>query len=538
MSDMPDPSEVASTDVQADTVGHLVRERAKTHGDQTAVMHKDDELTYEQLEERSNRVANGLRELGVEPGDHVAVNLTNRLEYLDIWFGISKLGATMVPLNVALKGPMLEHNLDDSDSSVLFVQDDLADPFLEVRDDLTGLEEVVLLGDHDGLPDAHAYEGLLDASDSSTEIPRVGSDPATIIYTSGTTGAPKGVVLPHHSYINTGSWFVRTCRITPDDVPFTTLPMFHVNAQQTTTVGSIVAGVPFALETKFSPSSYLDQIRDYGATVFNYIGSIIPLLYKQPEQPDDADNPARLGIGAAAPEEIWADFEERFDVTLIEGYGLTETGTVCTVNPPDAVKRGTIGPAIDYMEVTVVDPDTDQELPPGETGEIVVRPKEPYSMMLEYYERPEATVEAWRNLWFHTGDLGVRDEDGYLKFVDRMSYAIRRRGENVSSFFVQQAIDEHPDVLESAVYGVPSDFDDNEDEVKADVVLQEGASVDPEELIEWCAERLPYFAVPRYIEFRDGFPKTATERTRKFKLRERGVEDAWDREEAGVEVPR
>lgn len=538
MSQMPDPSDVADTSVDADTVGHLVRERAKTHGDATAVKHQDQTVTYDELETRSNRVANGLAELGVEPGDHVAVDLTNRLEYLDIWFGISKLGATMVPLNVALKGPMLEHNLDDSDSSVLIVEESLLDPVLEVHDELSKLQEIVLLGDHDGLADATSYQALLDAADTPSDVPVRGSDPATIIYTSGTTGPPKGVVLPHHSYINTGQWFVKTCRITPEDVPFTTLPLFHVNAQQTTTVGSILAGVPFALETKFSPSSYLDQIRDYGATVFNYIGSIIPLLHKQPERPDDADNPARLGIGAAAPEEIWEDFEERFDVTLIEGYGLTETGTVCTVNPPDAVKKGTIGPAIDYMEVTVVDPDTDQELDPGETGEIVVRPQEPYSMMLEYYKRPGATVEAWRNLWFHTGDLGVRDEDGYLKFVDRMSYAIRRRGENVSSFFVQQAIDEHPAVLESAVYGVPSDFDDNEDEVKADVVLQEDASVDPEALIEWCAERLPYFAVPRYIEFRESFPKTATERTRKFKLREAGVEDAWDREEAGVEVPR
>lgn len=538
MSQMPDASEVASTDVQADTVGHLVRERAKTHGEETAVMHREETATFQQLEDRSNRVANGLAALGVEPGDHVAVDSTNRLEYLDVWFGISKLGATMVPLNVALKGPMLEHNLDDSDSTVLVVEDELADPFLEVRDGLDELEDVVLLGEHEGLPDAHDYEQLLEAPATGSEIPVSGQDPATIIYTSGTTGPPKGVVLPHHSYINTGQWFVRTCRITPEDVPFTTLPLFHVNAQQTTTIGSMVAGVPFALEKKFSPSNYLDQIRDYGATIFNYIGSIIPLLYKQPEKPDDADNPARLGIGAAAPEDIWEDFEERFDVTLIEGYGLTETGTVCTVNPPEKVKKGTIGPELDYMEVTVVDPDTHQELPPGETGEIVVRPREPYSMMLEYYERPEATVEAWRNLWFHTGDLGKRDEDGYLTFVDRMSYAIRRRGENVSSFFVEQAIDEHEAVLESAVYGVPSDFEDNEDEVKADVVLQDGASVEPEELIEWCAERLPYFAVPRYIEFRDGFPKTATERTRKFKLRDQGVEDAWDREEAGVEVPR
>lgn len=525
-------------DVDADTVGGVVREKAKRNGDDVAVMHREREATYRQLDERSNRVANALMEYGVGPGDRVAVNLTNRLEYLDIWFGISKTGAVMVPLNVALKGEMLVHNLEDSETGYLVLEDAVADAFADVQDEVDGVDDVFLLGDDAHVPGARDYEELTAASPSRPAIPAEGQDPATIIYTSGTTGPPKGVVLPHHSYVNTGEWFVRTCRITDGDVPFTTLPLFHVNAQQTTTMGSIIGDVPFAIEKTFSASDYWNQIRDYGATIFNYIGSIIPILHEQPEQPDDADNPARLGIGAACPPDIWEDFEERFDVTLIEGYGLTETGTVCTVNPPDATKVGTIGPAIDYMEVTVVDPDTDQELPPGEEGEIVVRPKEPYSMMMEYYDRPEATLEAWRNLWFHTGDIGKRDEDGYLTFVDRMSHAIRRRGENVSSFMVEKALGKHPAVLESAVYAVPSDFEDKEDEVKADLVLKEGEDVDPEEIVEWCADRLPYFAVPRYIQFRDAFPKTATERVRKFKLKEEGTADAWDREEAGVEVPR
>jgi crotonobetaine/carnitine-CoA ligase len=350
----------------------------------------------------------------------------------------------------------------------------------------------------------------------------------SIMYTSGTTGLPKGAMISHFNYPNTGKiWEEIVVRANPDDVFFTTLPLFHANAQMFTTMGSVSSGRPMVLREKFSASRFFDEIRQYGATVFNYIGAMLTILMKQPPRPDDADNPARITFGGAAPKEIWREFEKRFGVTIMEGFGLTESGGVCLANPYDRIKVGSIGKPLPFCDVKVVD-DYDVELPAGISGEIVVRTKVPDAIFLEYYKDSQRTQESMRGGWFHSGDRGYVDEEGYFYFLDRMKDCIRRRGENISSFEIEKAINAHPKVLESAAIGVPSEL--GEEDVKVFVVPREGSALGPDEIVEWCADRVAYFMVPRYIEFLEAFPKTATERTQKYELRKRPPGVCWDRD--------
>jgi crotonobetaine/carnitine-CoA ligase len=286
---------------------------------------------------------------------------------------------------------------------------------------------------------------------------------------------------------------------------------------------------------RFSASRFWDEIRLYGATQFNYLGAVMPILAKQPERSDDLDNPARIALGAGCPQAVMDEVEKRFGIKCLEGFGMTEIGIPVHVRVDDR-RPGSCGKPMDIYELKLVN-ENDEEVPPGKTGEIVFRPRVPYVMMSEYYRMPEKTLEVYRNLWFHSGDLGRKDEDGYFYFVDRKKDALRRRGENISSFEVERAINSHPKVFESAAVAVKSEL--AEDEVKICVVLKGGEALTPEELIAYASERMPYFAVPRYVEFMNELPKTPTERIQKYLLKEVGVTvNTWDREKAGVKVTR
>jgi crotonobetaine/carnitine-CoA ligase len=330
----------------------------------------------------------------------------------------------------------------------------------------------------------------------------------------------------HNSYPTAGYEFTqRYVRAREDDVLFTSLPLFHVNAQSLTTVGSIVSGRPMVLAPRFSASRYFDDLRAHRATVFNYIGAMLTMLYKQPERPDDADNPVRLTVGGAAPAEIWRTFEERFGLTILEIYGLTETATFCLGSPPDDIRVGKIGKPVSWSEVRV-EAEGGAEAPDGEPGEIVIRSKREHTLFLGYYKNPEATEQATAGGWFHSGDRGRRDSDGYFVFIDRLKDSIRRRGENISSYEIEQIVNAHPAVAESAAVGVPSEL--GEEEVMIVVVSREDG-LDPAELVEFCRERMAEFMVPRYVELRGELPKTATQRVQKYQLREQGTVNAWDR---------
>jgi crotonobetaine/carnitine-CoA ligase len=325
-------------------------------------------------------------------------------------------------------------------------------------------------------------------------------------------------------------------RHTEEDILYSCLPFFHANASITSIYTAMMAKASFAMGKQFSLTTFMYEIATYKATHTNVMGSILVLLMKQEPKPDDADNTLKV-VNAIPliPEAL--EFEKRFGVKLISMYGATET-CICIASPFDEETRpGSCGKALPQYDCRIFD-DNDMECPPGVKGEIVVRGMLPYIQMEGYYNMPEATLASFRNLWYHTGDYARMDKDGYFYFEDRKKDAIRRRGENISSYEVEDVVNSHPSVLESAAIAVKDEVM-TEDEVKICVILKKGHKLTPEDLINFCKERMAYFMVPRYVELMKEFPKTPNQKIRKFALRERGVtSETWDREVAGIKVER
>lgn len=512
----------------------LLAERAARTPDKVLLRFADRTWTYAEVARQSLRAGSAFRALGVGAGDTVALMLRNSPDYIFAWFGLSRLGAISVPINVHLKGDGLAYILQHAEARALLIEADLL-PRLAAFDAPPRLRSIVVRGD-DSRPD-RSWTRLVDQS--SAECPSAdvrSASVAAILYTSGTTGAPKGVMLSHHAYLNSARWFAEyMVGATSEDVFYTSLPLFHINAQAHTVLPAIQMNATFALGESFSASRFWDEIRQHRATIFNLLAAMIPILCKQPPRPDDRLHHARITACAATPKDIWRTFEDRFGVRIIEGYGLTETAGFCVCNPRDAVRIGSIGKPMAWVDAAILDRE-DRPLPPGARGEIAIRPRAPHVLMEGYFRMPEQTAEALRGGWFHSGDLGYADEDGYLYFVDRAKQSIRRRGENISSWEVEKIVNAHPQVLESAAVGVPAEL--GEEEVMIHVVPQAGATIDPLDLIRWCEERMAYFMVPRYVRVREALPKTATERVEKYKLKAEGSAGAWDREAAGYKLKR
>jgi crotonobetaine/carnitine-CoA ligase len=406
---------------------------------------------------------------------------------------------------------------------------------------LNKVEKVILLGgpqEQESAGSKIPIMGFLEffsSSENPVEVEVYPWDPLSIIYTSGTTGLPKGALGPHNFWIVCAEKMLEYRDGGKEDIFYTFMPLYHFNAQCLTTVTTLVAEAQMVLADRFSASRFWDDTRRYGATQFNYLGGVIPILVKQPAKPNDLDNPIRIALGGGCPGAVMEEAEKRFGMKCLEGYGMTEIGIPIHVRLNDR-RPGSCGKPMDIYEIKLFD-DQDNEVPIGEIGEIVFRPREPFVMMLGYYNMPDKTAESLQNLWFHTGDLAKKDADGYFYFVDRKKDALRRRGENISSFEVERAVNSHPNVLESAAVAVPSEI--GEDEVKICVVLKPGAGLSAEELIRHCNDRMPYFAVPRYVEFMESLPKTPTDRVEKYKLKQAGITpNTWDVEKAGIQVKR
>lgn len=529
-------------DVSANIIGKLVEEKGRRHQERTFLYFHDEELSFGLLDRRSNQFGHGLQALGVGKDDKVAVMMQNHPNTLYTWLGSVKLGAVEVPINTAYKGDLLQHVINNSQSKVLVIDADLLERLLMIRDQLAGLEQIVCHGSIDQTVAAalsvpvSSLGTWLDNSVAPIEVDIRPSDPAGIIYTSGTTGLSKGVVGSHNYFLHTARLLARLRHARPDDVIYTFLPLFHVNAKFMAVMAALVADAQVVLRERFSASAFWDDVRKYGVTQFNYLGAVMTILSKQEPKPDDADNPVRIALGPGCPPDVMRHLEERHGFICLEGFGMSEIGIVIHQDIHDR-KIGTCGKVLDDLfEVKLFD-DDDREVAVDEVGEIVVRPKKPYIMMTEYYRMPGKTLEAYRNLWFHTGDYARQDDEGFFYFVDRKKDAIRRRGENISSFEVEKVLNSHPEILETAVFAVSSEL--GEDEVKANVVLKPGGTLSPEDLVQFCNERMAYFAVPRYLEFVTELPKTPTNRVQKYRLRQLGITpDTWDREKAGVTVTR
>ncbi|MBO6638217.1 MAG: AMP-binding protein [Roseitalea sp.] len=525
---------------QERTLGGALKKQADAQPEKIALRFQDESWTYRALNAWADRVATGLLDLGLTKGDKAAIMLPNDPVFVALMFGCGRSGVVEVPINVAYKGQILTHLLTNSGARAAIMAREFLPRLADIAADLPELETVVVWPDIDGSEPALPFKTMAftDLDVDRGPCPDQGvqpHDPLGIMYTSGTTGPSKGAV-----FSNNYLWWhgdrARTLRgVTGDDVLYTCLPMFHANAQGITVMPSVLAGATAVVDDKFTASGFWDRMRHYGTTQFNYIGGIIPILMKQPASPSDREHSVRMALGAAAPKDQWTEFEERFGVELFEVYGQSEDG-VATANTPGDMKIGSIGKPIWGFEMRVVD-DDDQPVPDGTIGEFVVRPQFPDIMMQEYYRMPEATLAAFRNLWFHTGDYGSRDADGFYYFHDRKKDAIRRRGENISAFEVEQVINQHPAVLETAAYAVPSDV--GEDEVMVALILKDGETLNEIELMKFCEKHMPYFAVPRYVDVRTEFPKTPTFRVEKYKLRAEGVTpSSWDREAAGYTVSR
>lgn len=501
------------------TLPFALRERARSAPDQIFVSMIDgDTISFGELHDAAERIASSLLSSGVSPGDRVAVMLPSGLDFLRAWAGIGRVGAVMVALNTELSGAFLAHQLKDADPR-LIVADEAYLGGIEAALDSRSVPILVGGGNFEAWRKYPRYTGGWPTA----------SDLACIMYTSGTTGPAKGVLMPHaHCYLF-GVGTIDNLGLGPADHYYVTLPLFHANGLFMQLGAVLIAGVTATVRSRFSASNWISDIRNCGATITNMLGATSAFVASQPPLPDDSDH--RLRLIAAAPnhpdhERMW---RERFGVTDIVGlYGMTE------VNIPLYGERGRSRPGAcgrvydRYFEVEIRDSESDAVRASEETGEIMVRPRVPFGFMAGYHGLPEKTVEAWRNLWFHSGDAGFLDQDGYVVFVDRIKDCIRRRGENISSFEVEAAIASIAGIEEVAAFAVPSDIEGGEDEI---MIAVTGAAVpDPALIAEEAQRLLPRYAWPRFIERLDSLPKTSTGKVRKEALRSRGVSpDTFDR---------
>jgi crotonobetaine/carnitine-CoA ligase len=521
------------------SIPRLLAQQA-TLGDKPLIILRDTAFSYADMAARASATGALLRAAGVAQGDRVAILCGNRIEFLDLFLGCAWIGAVAVPINHFARGPQLQHILGNSGARLLAADADGAAALEHIDASKLALSEIWLLGAEDrtiappALP-AGWKVGPMPPLAGGTEAatPRPG-DMAAIIYTSGTTGPSKGVCCPHAQFFWWGVHSVELLEIEAHDVLLTTLPLFHVNALATF-FSALLSGATLVTLDRFSASGFAASLRKYKATVTYLLGAMVSILLSTPPSDGDRDHPTTRALAPGVSAGLSAAFRARFGIGPIDGYGSTETNFVIGDRLADQ-KPGCMGRIRPGFDGRVVD-DEDNEVPPGVPGELVVRADMPFAMATGYFELAPATVAAWRNLWLHTGDRVTRDADGYFTFMDRIKDAIRRRGENISAYEVEQVLLSHPAVAYAAVFPVRSEL--TEDEVMTAVVLKDGFALAPAELLDFCKPRMSYFSVPRYVLFADSLPMTENGKVQKYRLREAGVTPAtWDREAAGYKVGR
>ncbi len=486
--------------------------------------------TYGEINQRSDRIAASLHAKGVCRGDNVSLMLPNCVEFALAWFALAKLGAVCAPLNTSFRGQTLISAIDLVESRLLIVHESLWEQVADVRNQLRHVSQLIVVGDQADATEAaqdDLWQVLESTSHQAPEPPNsTFSDLCLLLYTSGTTGRSKAAQISNRFVLRHGQGVIDGLHLRPDDVLYCPYPMFHLDAAVMTIAPALILRAVAAIGERFSVSRYWDEVRSLGATVFDFMGATLTMLWKQPPSARDIDNPARLGWGVPLP--AWApDFEARFGCKLVELYGSTEVGGIIYTPLNEDRRVGSCGKAMGPSQVCLVD-DHGFVVPTGSPGELLVRPNEPSVLMDGYWGMPDASLAAFKDQWFHTGDVLTEDADGYFYFVGRRKDMVRRRGENISSAEVEMDIEAHPEVMECAVVGVPSEM--TEEEVMACIVLKNGSSLSPEELCDWCSTRMARFMVPRFIKYLPSLPKTPTDKVEKFRLIEQGATSAWDRE--------
>ena len=515
---------------------YVLEKRAEQHPDKPFMRLPDgDAISYGAFRASVERAAAGLAALGVKQGDYVNVWLPNGVDMVRIWFAINWLGAVYVPINTAYRGNVLAHVIANGGAELMIVASDLVERLAQV--DRAQLRTLVVAGGKE-----HAIPGM-----EFVPLEKLDADPATlpplkqpiepwdvqsIIYTSGTTGRSKGVL---SSY--THMWHMTGVQAFPmldeTDCYLISLPFFHVGGTLPI-IAMLNRGGTVGMGGDFATEAFWPTVRATGATYTILLGVMSTFLSKRTPSPDDREHTLKKITMIPLPDD-WRDFAERFGPTVWTLFNMTEV-SVPIFSEPNPQAPGTCGKQRPGVDLRIVDVH-DREVPVGEIGELIVRTDAPWALNSGYYKNPEATAQAWRNGWFHTGDGFRKDEHGNYFFVDRMKDAIRRRGENISSFEVEAEILTHPKIRECAVVAVPNEM--AEDDVLAIVAPATGAAVDPLELLEFLKPRLAHFMLPRYVRIMTDLPRTPTQKVEKYVLRQQGLtSDTWDREKAGVKICR
>lgn len=530
-----------------DTVFGLLEKAASTQPDKVALVFEDGAVTYSELLKRSCAVANSLHELGIGEGDRVALLMENSAEHIYTLFGCAAIGAVELATNTAYRGDFLCELFRKVHVKMVLVDAELAKNVTAVAGDLPDLQTMLVKTDDAGLLDSFGSSGM---SVQSMTVLAEGADdriesgiraawdlPSTIQYTSGTTGPSKASVMSQNFVVNAGReyspWWYRDS----SDVFYTALPLFHGLAKLLGVMTAVYNTATCVVDRRFSLSRFWDRILETGSTGTACPEAVLIMLWNLERGAAEISNPLHTMVAAPIPEDLRPDMEKRWGVRLVGQYSLSEATPVVVGGIDAPLKPGTSGTVRrDLFDLRIFNND-DEEVPVGEVGEVVLRPVKPRIMFDGYIGDEAATLKTWRNLWFHTGDLGKLDEDDNFTFVDRKKDYIRRRAENISSFEVERAITRHPAVAQASGIGVKSEF--GEEEVKVCVVLADSQAVTHDELLEHCVENMPYYAVPRYIEIVDSLPLTPSGKIRKQELRDRGLTgNTWDCEAHGYKVDR
>ena len=533
------------------TLVEAVRHQARAQGEREFLSFENGErFSFAEFDRLTDCLATALANLGLTAGDRILGLLTNSKEFMITMIATHKIRAVFVPVNTELRGGFLEHQIINSSPRIIVVDDNLMGRFSSFDPSETGIETVVGVGDESS-PDISRLgllaevsqvrmDSLLDTTPNTEKLADPSpSDVCTIMYTSGTTGPSKGVLMPQgHCYLF-ALGIVAAMELTEQDRYFCCMPLFHANGLFMQVYASLLAGSSCHVTKRFSVTDWLNIVREENITVTNALGVMPEFIFRSPPSPSDRDHKMTRILAIPVAEEWGVAMQERFGVKLRQGFGMTEVNMVAYSDLDDPVMSGCAGPPLsDFFEVIIADPDSDVELPRNQVGEILVRPKIPFCFNVGYFKMPDKTVEAWRNLWFHTGDAGRMDSEGRLFFVDRIKDRIRRRGENISSYELEQTLNEYPGVIESAAVGLRVPGAGGEDEIKA-VIAIDGPSPDPEAFLDWCVPRMPRHTVPRYLEFVAELDKTASGKIRKQAIRDAGVtENTWDRESIGYVISR
>ncbi|WP_084094261.1 ATP-dependent acyl-CoA ligase [Brucella cytisi] len=517
------------------TLPEILHRQAQVYKDRALLIFEDHRISYSEALVIASRSAATLRAAGVVPGDRVALLCSNRVEFMQLYLGCAWSGAVAVPVNVASRGMQLQHILSNCGAKLIAVESSLVHVLNSL--DWTNLvvEKIWTIGDQ-----GTAFQGNIPVTsyklDDNMEVAHASGpgDTVAILYTSGTTGASKGVCCPQAQYFWWGVHTASLLEMREGEILYSCLPLFHTNALNSF-YQALLTGSTLVVGQRFSVSGYVEALRHHGATITYLLGAMVPMLLSRNPNDDERAHKARIALAPGVPAQFHEVFKKRFGIGLIDGYGSTETNFAIGDKLVDQ-QPGFMGRARPGFQAKVVD-EFDNEVADGVPGELVLRASEPFAFATGYFGMPDKTVEAWRNLWFHSGDRVIRDSCGSFRFLDRMKDAIRRRGENISSFEVEQVVTSHPAIANAAVFPVNSDL--AEDEVMVSVVLRDGAQLSPEQLLDYCQPRMPYFAVPRFVDFVAELPTTENGKVQKFKLRTLGVGEAtWDREAAGYIVKR